>query len=59
MRSIRTIAEENVNASPPQARRHKIYSPHGTHIVDADKEDTRVAETSLAERVPPHILPMG
>jgi hypothetical protein len=59
MRSIGTIAEQDVNASPAQARRHKIYFPHGTHIVGADKEDTRAAETWLAEMVPPHILPMG
>ena len=50
MKSIRTIAEQDVNASPPQARRHKIYSPHGTQIVDADKEDTRAAETGLADK---------
>jgi hypothetical protein len=42
--------EQDVTASPPQGSRHKIYSPHATHILDDDKEDTRAAETWLAER---------
>jgi hypothetical protein len=42
--------EQDVTASLPQGSRHKIYSPHATHILDDDKEDTRAAETWHAER---------